>query len=451
MGFEGFVISDWATVEQLIIQRTACNRKEAAEIAVNAGIDMDMVDKCYIEYLEELIREGKVDVETIDKAVSRVLYIKLKYGLFDNPYASDEKLDFSEHDKCAEICSDESIVLLKNNNILPLNKNNKLVITGPMTFEKCSLLGSWTLDGDVNRVNSIAEEIKTRSENAILPQSTYLWDDCFADIHKSDVVIVVLGESRRVTGEANSLSDINLPKEQLEYIKKLHRFGKPVVGVLCFGRPIGLEEAEPYLDAIIYSWHNGTRASQSVAKVLFGDVNPSGKLPMTIPRCTGQVPIYYNNIATKNEMTYFNANKKTYCDIFGTPMYPFGFGLSYTKFEYFDVSVEKDTLSVEQIRQGAKFKIKVRVKNTGQIGGKEVSQCYIRSSVSSMIRPQRELKGFVKEYYEAGEEKEIYFELGFKELAFYNRNSEFTVEKGEIDIYVGTDCYADRKCVINVK
>lgn len=237
----------------------------------------------------------------------------------------------------------------------------------------------------------------------------------------------------------------------MEYIKKLHRFGKPVVGVLCFGRPIGLEEAEPYLDAIIYSWHNGTRASQSVAKVLFGDVNPSGKLPMTIPRCTGQVPIYYNNIATKNEMTYFNANKKTYCDIFGTPMYPFGFGLSYTKFEYFDVSVEKDTLSVEQIRQGAKFKIKVRVKNTGQIGGKEVSQCYIRSSVSSMIRPQRELKGFVKEYYEAGEEKEIYFELGFKELAFYNRNSEFTVEKGEIDIYVGTDCYADRKCVINVK
>lgn len=453
LGFEGFVVSDWGSVEQLIWQRIASDKKEAAEIAVHSGIDMDMVDGCYMEYLEKLVNEGKVCSETIDRAVERILFIKSKFGLFENPYVREIVIDFANHDKCAESCSDEAIVLLKNNGILPLNKESKVVVTGPMAFEKRSLLGSWTLDGDVSRVSTIADEIKKRAENALLPESPYLWDECFAYIHQADAVIAVLGESFRMTGEANSLSDIDLPREQLEYIKKLHRKGKRVIGVLCFGRPVGLEEAEPYLDAVIYAWHSGTRTAQSVAKILFGEINPSGKLPMTMPRSTGQIPIYYNNLATRHKSAYYgnpHPDYNAYRDCEHTPMYPFGYGLSYTFFAYSDFSPVRTVLRIDEMKTGALFEIKGIVKNTGQVGGKETTQCYICDKKSSMLRPDRELKGFVKEYYAPGEEKKICFTLGLRELGFYNAKGEFILEPGKFEIYVGSDCYAEQKTVIEV-
>lgn len=454
LGFEGFVVSDWASVEQLCWHRLAEDKKEAAEIAVNSGIDMDMVSLCYIENLESLVNEGKVSVKTIDEAVFRILCIKIKFGLFENPYTKQEKIDFNEHDKCAESCADEAMVLLKNkNNILPLESESRAVVAGPMAFEKRSLLGSWTLDGDVSRISSIAEEIKNIDNNVILPESPYLWDECFAYIDKADAVIAVLGESFKMTGEANSLSDIELPAEQLEFIKKLHKKGKPVIGVLCFGRPVALEAAEPYLDAIIYAWHSGTNTAESVSKILFGKVNPSGRLPMTMPRNTGQIPLYYNSLTSRYSLSYYgkaNPEYQAYRDRQSTPMYPFGYGLSYTSFLYSDLSCEKTSLSADELKNGEKFKIHIKVKNTGKTAGKETSQCYIRDIKSTLLRPEKELKGFVKEYYLPEEEKEICFSLGFEELGFYNLNGEFIVEPGEFEVYAGPDSFAEEKSIIEV-
>ncbi len=452
LDFKGFVVSDWWSVAQLIKQKLAESKKDCARIAINAGVDMDMADRCFIDHLEELVKDGSVSQETIDDAVLRVLCVKLRFGLFENPFSRRKAMNYSDHDSIAENCSDEALVLLKNkNNVLPLSKNAKTVVTGPMAFEKRSLLGTWILGGDMSRVSSIAEEIKKANENAVLPSSKYLWDDCYWDIPDSDAVIVLLGESYKMTGEANSLCNIDLPREQLEYVKKLHRFGKPVIGVLCFGRPIGLEEAEPYFDAIIYAWHSGTRSAQSITKALFGDINPSGKLPMTMPRSTGQIPIYYNNAATGRITMAYYESSRAYWDRSSTPMYPFGFGLSYTKFVYSDLSPQDHALSIDEIRNGKKFVIKVKVQNAGKCGGKETSQCYIRALKSSMIRPQRELKGFVKKYYAPGEESYIQFELGFDELAFFNESSDFVVEPGKFEVFVGSDCYAKEYITINVK
>lgn len=455
LGFEGFVISDWGAVVQLVNQGIAEDEKEAAALAVNAGIDMDMVDSCYTNHVEELINEGTVNMESIDEAVSRILYIKLIYGLFDNPYTIPEKIDYTSHDEAAEICSDECMVLLKNKNaILPLRKDIKAVVTGPMAFEKRSLLGSWTLDGDIGRVESIAEALKAESDNIQLPESHYLWDDCLPDIHKNDAVIVVLGESYRVTGEANSLADIEIPREQLEYVKKLHRMGKPVIGVLCFGRPVALEEAEPYLDAIVYAWHAGTRTAQSVASILYGKINPSGKLPITFPRSTGQIPIYYNYYKTgRRTASYYGGQSIwdfTYHDCEKTPMYPFGYGLSYSKFEYTDIQCSIPELSVDDLIRGEKFIISATVRNTGKYDGQETSQCYINDICSGMARPLRELKGFSKNFFKAGEEKRICFELGFEELAFYNADGRLVVDPGEFEVYIGTDCTADMMKMIKV-
>ncbi len=456
LGFDGFVISDWASIEQLVWQRMAKDKKQAAEIAINTGVDMDMVDNCYAPYLEELVEEGKVSVETIDLAVLRILSVKLAFGLFENPYVRELDIDFEAHDRLAENCSDEAIILLKNkDHILPLDKECKAVLAGPMLHEKRSLCGTWTLDGDMERVSTLAEEIEKIGSQVMMAKSPYPWEEClaFAYTIPAEAYIVALGESYQMTGEANSLSNIDLPQEQLEYVKKLHKKGKPVIGVLLFGRPIGLEEIEPYLDAIVYAWHSGTRTAQSVAKLLFGDVNPSGKLPMTLPRSTGQVPIYYNGITGRCNMSYYgkeNMQVHGYRDSLTTPMYPFGYGLSYTSFSYSDLSVEKKVLHLDELKKGEKFRIRAKVTNTGKVVGKETSQCYICDLLSTVARPERELKGFVKQEYAPGETKEICFELGWEELAFYHLNKEFKVEAGEFEIYVGTNCYAEDKVVIEV-
>lgn len=455
LGFDGFVISDWWAVLQLINQGLAEDRKDAARVSINAGVDMDMTDLCYIENLQALVKEGKVSEKTIDEAVYRILYIKDKFGLFQKPYAYEREYKLSDHDLLAQQCSDEAMVLLKNkDNILPLNKNSKVMVTGPFANERRSLLGNWSLDFDLERVKSIAETLKEENENIILPTTPYLWDECQAYTDNADVIVVVLGESYLMTAEANSLSEVELPKEQIEFVKRLHRLGKPIIGVMNFGRPLALEEAEKYFDAILYAWHSGTRAAQSVASILYGEVNPSGKLPMTFPRNSGQIPMYYNDYKTGRNPGYYYKEYtdgwKSYRDLKGTPLYPFGYGLSYTKFEYSKLSCENSSISIDELKNGAKFKVSVTVKNIGDCDGKETSQCYINDVCASMSRPWRELKGASKNLIKAGEEKTICFELGLENLGFYNGSGEFEAEKGKFEVYVGTDCYCKEKIEIYI-
>lgn len=445
LSFEGFVVSDWGTVWLLMRQGIAKDEYEAAQLALNAGLDMDMVSGCFENNLEKLVNDGKVSVETIDKAVFRILYIKFLFGIFENPYLT-KPIEYSdkEHEKTAKCCSDESLVLLKNKNyILPLSADTKILVTGPFANEKRALLGSWTLDGDMKKVRTFKEAFKDRGETVVFPDSDYLWDDCLKGIRKYDAVVVLLGESQKMTGEANSLAHIELPLEQLELVKKLHRLGKPIIGVMSFGRPIALEEAEPYFDAILYSWHSGTYTADSVLSVLYGDENPSGCVPMSFPRCTGQIPIYYNYPDGMNYgKFYYSEDVFAYNDNRSTPLYPFGYGLSYTEFEYSNIYCPEECISYKDISNGKKFRIYATVKNTGSYDGKETSQCYIRDKIASMTRPLKELKGISKNYFKVGEEKQICFELGFDELAFYNANAEFKPEPGEFEIYVGRDCYA---------
>ncbi len=455
LGFDGYVVSDWATIERLIAQCVAKDEREASMLAANAGLDMDMVSRCYINNLEALVKDGSVSEETVNKAAERVIYIKLLFGIMDNPYCTGIEYNAEEHRKAAKASSDEAMVLLKNkNNILPLKKETKVFATGPMLYEKRAFLGSWTLDFDINLVKSPAEVLKESGANVLFPSSEYLWDDCLKKIRREecDTVIVFLGESESTTGEANSLARIELPEEQLALARKLHALGKPVIGVMGFGRPVALEEADDCFDAILYAWHSGTCTAESIVSILYGEVNPSGRLPISFPRCTGQIPIYYNcpNGNSYGESYYKDGRLAVYNDRIAEPMYPFGYGLSYTEFEYKDIYCENEKISYDDIANGKKFKIYATVENIGKRDGFETAQCYIRDCTASMLRPQRELKGFSKEYIEAGGKKQVCFELGFDELAFYNGKAEFKPEKGEFDIYIGKDCYAPKCMTIEI-
>ncbi len=452
LGFNGFIISDWGAVAQLVNQRVAKDRKEAAFLCANAELDMDMADGCYIENLHKLVEEGRISEKTIDKMVYRVLYIKEKFGILDNPYITKHTIDYENHLSLSKKCSDETVILLKNNNILPLDKTQKVAITGNFTYEKRSHLGSWTLDGDVRMVKSIAEAFieYAGEDKVVLSQSEYLTDEMLFHLHKVDTVIIAIGESHRVTGENNCLSKIEIPKAQLELIKQIKALGKKVIGILCFGRPVAIEEAEPYMDAVLYAWHSGTAAALSVADIVYGEINPSGKLPMTMPRNTGQIPIYYNYPALPRNGASYYGTGSNYLDCMSTPMYPFGYGLSYTEFEYSDIKCENNTISVDELKKGAKFSISIMLQNVGKYSGKETIQCYISDLYASMTRPLRELKGLKKIFLDSTEKKKVVFELGWDELAFYNTNGEFYVEPGEFEVYIGKDCTAENSVRIVV-
>ncbi len=452
LGFNGFIISDWASIAKLVSHRVAKDEKEAAMLAAGAELDMDMVDRCYIEHLGELAAEGKVSEETIDKMVYRVIYIKERFGLFEHPYAERKQINYEEHLSFAKQCADESMVLLKNNGVLPIGQSEKIAVAGPFLYEKRSHLGSWAPDYDAGMLKSIQEAFLdcADKDRFIFPQLPYLWDDILLTLREVNTVVLALGESARVSGENNCLTNIDFPAEQLALIKKIKAMGKKLVGVMCFGRPIALGEAEPYFDAILYAWQSGSCAAQSIADIVCGNVNPSGKLPMTFPRTTGQIPLYYNYPSFfGNGMAYYGEGDN-YWDCKSTPMYPFGYGLSYTKFEYSEVGCENNTLTLEELQNGEKFRVSVIVTNTGKYTGKETAQCYISDLVSSMTRPVKELKGFSKIFFNQGECREITFELGFEELGFYNGSGKFCVEPGEFDVFIGGDCTTDNKVKIAV-
>ena len=457
LGFEGFVISDWFSVSQLKRQGLADSVADCTRLSINAGLDMDMADEHYINTLRDLVLSGEVSMETLDEAVLRVLRVKLAAGLFDTPYVEAKKIDRKHHVDLAEKLAAESMVLVKNEGVLPLAKDQTIVVSSPFMDERRMLHGSWALDGYLGASTPSLRE----ALNEVIGQGGGRVYCCDYGIHdnstywlaQADTVLLLIGESHTVTGEARCRSDISLTPDQVELCRKAKATGKKTVGVVFCGRPLALECVEPYLDAILIAWHGGTRAAHAAIKTVFGDYNPSGKTPVTFVRRTGHIPLYYNVTSSGRPVDGYYGEHPEFCytDCEASPLYPFGYGLSYTTFEYSDYSCKKHELTMDELVGGDSFEFSVKVKNTGERAGKEIAQIYIRDPKASYMRPLRELKGFEKISLEAGEEKEVTFRLSKKELGFYLPDGNYTVEKGAFEIYIGKDCLAKKTFEVFIK
>jgi beta-glucosidase len=450
--FKGFVVSDWDAIGELVDHGFALDLKNAGEISINAGLDMDMESRAYITYLKQLVEEGKVKESTVDESVRRVLRIKFMLGLFDDPFRYCNKEREQKNIMTAEIknaaldIARRSFVLLKNNdNILPLKKDyEKIAVIGPLADSKIDPLGEWNALGIKEDVTSVLEGLKKyvgdKSE-IIYSQGCEITDpskdgfkDAIEKANNSDVIILCVGESRSMSGEAYSRSSLDLPGVQEDLAKELLKTGKPIVAVLMNGRPLSINWLNDNVDGILETWFAGTMTGDAVAQVLFGDYNPSGKLPVTFPRTVGQVPIYYNHKNTGRPPDIKDRYTSKYLDIPFTPLYPFGYGLSYTTFEYSDV-----TLSTDKLTDKDSIVVSVKVKNTGDYDGEEVVQLYIQDLVGSVTRPVKELKGFNKVMLKRGEEKTIDFNIYEKDLRFTAADMNFKSEPGMFKVYVGTN------------
>lgn len=451
LGFNGFVISDWGAIRQLINHGVAADDKQAAELAFNAGLDMDMVDRCYINYLEQLIGEGKISTETLDVSVRNVLRVKFKLGLFEHPYAPHYKIDKAMHLEHARTLAAECMVLLKNNNnVLPLSPDEKIALAGPMAAIQESHLGAWCLDGEIDKISTIENAMKQYGGENVVMHHAWLPDRQLISPWQHDTYVLCLGESRLMSGENHCLADIRVPDYQIEFARRAKMEHKKVVAVLCFARPVALQELEPYCDAILYAWHSGTEAGNAIADVLYGKVNPGGKLPMTLPRATGQIPIYYNHMPAARVCNGYYGQGRNYHDLPGSPMYPFGFGLSYTDFALQDIKVMQNTIGIKDLLNGKSFTVTANVKNIGRAAGHETVQLYIRDEIASMVRPMRELKGYRKVYLNPGESCQVEFNLGFEELSFFNAECKQVIESGDFTVYLGTDCKTKNALKITV-
>lgn len=450
LGFTGYVVSDDFSIKQLLRQGVAETEGDCARLALNAGLDMDMDDMVYKNNLEEQVNAGLVPMENLDEAVRRVLRVKFELGLFDDPYVHEVSVDYAADRALARRMAGESVVLLKNEGgLLPLSKGTDIMGIGNFWEKNHSVVGAWSCDPVNDWVRGLRESLCEVSPDSRIcgqlwgPAGGYSMVDKWSlKQFDGDVVICALGGEVLLEGEAGSVAELELPEDQKLQIRNARNSGKKVIGVLFYGRPMALESVEGFFDAIIWAWHGGTEGCAAVADIIFGDVNPSGKLSMTLPRVTGQVPIYYNLPKGCREIDeyYGRVNAfENYRDEDGTPMYPFGYGLSYTSFEYSAPTAAKTALTMEELESGEAFEISVRVKNVGQYAGKETVQCYTRDVLASMTRPVKELKGFAKPFIEPDEEVCVTFRLGLKELSFYH-DSVFAPEKGKFIVYVGKDC-----------
>lgn len=450
--FNGFVVSDWNSIGELINHGVAADLKQAGLIAINAGLDMDMESRSYITHLKELVSEGKVSEATIDESVKRILKIKFILGLFDDPfkYCSKEResefiLSKEVKDAALEVAK-RSFVLLKNdNNILPFKKDyKKIAVIGPLAKSKDHPTGGWEAMGNPSDVVSIFEGLKKYlgsntelfySEGCDIDDlSTSGFDDALETASNSELVILCLGEGKNMSGEACSRSTLDLPGVQEELAKEIYKTGKPIIVVLMNGRPLSINWLSENVSAILETWFPGITAGDAIAKVLFGEYNPSGKLPVTFPRTVGQVPIYYNHKNTGRPGDTNNHFTSKYLDLPLTPLYPFGYGLSYTTFEYDDLK-----LSSEKMRMNDSIFVSVKVKNTGKYDGEEVVQMYVQDLVGSVTRPVKELKGFKKIMLKRGEEKTVGFTINEKDLRFTAADMTFKSEPGFFKVFVGTN------------
>jgi len=475
--FNGFVVSDWASINELIPWGHAKDKKEAAKIASNAGSDMDMEGNVYIQELAQLVNDRIVKEEILDDAVRRILTVKYELGLFDDPYKycnpenEKEQIGNPSHHEAVLDMAKKSIVLLKNEgNLLPLKKEGqKIALIGPLANDKNSPLGSWRIASDDNTAVSVLEGMEKykgnilsfekgidliKGEVAFTQEVIINTKINQADINKAisiaqkaDVVIMVLGEHGFQSGEGRSRTEIDLPGNQQDLLEQVFAINKNIVLVLNNGRPLAIEWANENIPAIIEAWQLGSQTGNAVAEVLYGDYNPSGKLPMTFPRNVGQIPIYYNHKSTGRPNKEPHVFWSHYIDKENTPLYPFGFGLSYTTFEYSNLTIHNGkTFDIND-----KIKVTVEVTNTGKFDGKEIVQLYIRDLFASITRPVKELKGFELVELKTNETKTITFNLSKKELGFYNSNGEFIIEPGDFDVFVGTSSATTMKETFSLK
>ena len=470
-GFKGFVVTDYTGINEMTAHGMG-DLQKVSVLALNAGIEMDMVGEGFLTTLSKSLIEKKVTIKKIEDACRRILEAKYKLGLFADPYRycnierSKTEIGTAENIAAARKIAAESFVLLKNtNNTLPISKNKKIAIIGPLGNNKENMPGTWSVATDFKTAitvkdgiqNAVGENVKVLYakgsnlfEDAAMEERATLFgkilgrdnsttkellDEAIVVANESDVIIATLGEAAEMSGESSSRTDIGIPQVQKDLLNALLKTGKPVVLVLFAGRPMVLTEENKNVPAILNCWFAGSEAGNAIADVLFGDVNPSGKLTTTFPQNVGQIPIYYAHKTTGRplpEGKWFEKFRSNYLDVSNEPLYPFGYGLSYTTFSYGDVKLSSNSLN-----KTGYITASVTLKNTGTKDGSEVVQLYTQQLIGSVTRPVKELKGFQKIFLKAGETKEISFKISVENLKFYNADLKFIAEPGNFKLFIG--------------
>ena len=464
--FKGVVVSDWCSITEMISHGYCLDSRDAALKGTKSGVQIDMVSNSYLHHLKDLVKNKEIDIKTIDDAVRDILNIKFKLGLFDNPYIDEDMVNLAHYSEenleTAKQCAIESIVLLKNSdNLLPIKEDVKtILITGPLADAPYEQMGTWAFDGDKNYVITPLSAIRQKYGDKINviyePGLKYSRDTDSSEFSnviraakKADIILAFVGEEAILSGEAHCLADISLVGVQSEFLSELSKTGKPLVSIFFAGRPLTIEKESNCSNAVLYAWHPGTMGGNAIADILFGIENPSGKLPITFPKMVGQIPMYYNSNntgrpANRSETMLYDIEIEAgqtslgctsfWLDAGFDPLYPFGYGLSYTNFVYEDLKINK-----KEYAKDDKLNLSFKLTNDGEYDGSEVVQLYIRDKIASITRPVKELKGFKKVTLKKGESRDIEMELNIPDLAFYNEDLELTVESGEFDLWIGTN------------
>lgn len=469
-GFDGFVVTDYTGINEMIDHGMG-DQQTVASLALNAGVDMDMVSDAFSGTLKKSVEEGKVSAAAIDAACRRILEAKYKLGLFDNPYKycdvnrPKKQIFTKEHRAIARKTASESFVLLKNEGVLPLSKKGTIAVVGPLANTRSNMPGTWSvaavLDNAPSLVEGLREVVGDRAKVVTAKGSNLIGDADYEkratmfgrELHRdnrtdrelldealkvaagADVIVAALGESSEMSGESSSRTNLEMPDVQRALLQELLKTGKPVVLVLFTGRPLVLTWEEEHVPAILNVWFGGSEAAYAISDVLFGDVNPSGKLTATFPQNVGQIPLFYNHKNTGRplqEGRWFEKFRSNYLDVSNEPLYPFGYGLSYTTFAYSDIHLSSTEMSAD-----GELTATVTVTNTGSRDGAEVVQLYIRDLVGSVTRPVKELKGFEKIFLKAGESRKVSFSITPELLKFYNYDLQFVCEPGDFDVMIG--------------
>lgn len=484
-GFNGFVVSDYTGVTEMV-EHGMGNIQDVAALAVNAGLDMDMISDSFVGTLVQSVKEGKVSEETVNAACRRILEAKYKLGLFEDPYKycdlerPAKQVFCAEHREVARKIAAESFVLLKNDgNILPIQKKGTVAVIGPLANTKANMPGTWSVAAVPENIPTLVEGMKhalgdkvniiTAKGSNLISDAEYeeratmfgrslgrdnrsdrqLLDEALGVAAKADVIVAAVGESSEMSGECSSRTELEIPDTQRALLKALIDTGKPVVLTLFTGRPLILNWEHKNVPAILNVWFGGSETGAAVADVLFGDVNPSGKLTTTFPQAVGQLPLYYAHKNTGRPLAegkWFEKFRSNYIDVSNDPLYPFGYGLSYTTFEYGDITLSADCMDVN-----GDITATVSVTNTGKYDGYEVVQLYIRDLVASVTRPVKELKGFEKVFVKAGETKDVSFKITAEMLKFYNFDIDYVCEPGDFDVMIGANSRDLKKAKFTLK